>query len=789
VPFSGVGEAGSVTPEGRRAAALLDLLARRGETPADRFLSALAWLPRLADLRLAFYALGAGRLKDVAQIDVEEVAPDGYYALPLRQGLAGGTREEEEAESGDGDGDEEEAIRPVHPRRRTIPAPALAQVVDRAWAVLERFERWPREAPLADHLDALARLLANGLGWPEGDERIAPLSAAAERLAAEAPAELAVSFEELGRLLARAAEPHGRSPLGGDGGGVAVLSVTEARARTFDHLFLLGLERDLFPRPVREDPLLPDALRLRLRALLPDLPVKGTGHDEERFLFAQLLSAAPRVTLSWRRQDESGRERPLSPLVERLRQARTFEVAEAPSVWSPRPARPADVLWRPAAEHATLAALHAPRGEARERVRRLLPRVAGEAAEELGEPGAVYGLDPGAVAAARARALDELEPDLATPEGRARDAALGPFFGFLGPIRGEDPRAGRLSVTMLERLADCPWQVVPRAAAGGRADARSADPPRARPAAGGQRGPRGAGGDRPPRLPQAAPGTGSGRGGRAARSLPPAGGRRAGAGAVAGRGRARRDHRRGGVAGAVAGGAVPPRAGAGAGAGLPALPRRRARGGLAGGALSQRARRRSARHPAGGRRRRRRAAGVVPGRPGGRGADAGRRAVDRLQDRQAAVGRQDRADPAQASGRAGAAGNPPPNGRLRTGRRTRGAGAVPVLEARGRPPDVHRRGGRRGGDRCLPRGGAAGARDVGRGELLPPPGRGRRAQAAGPVRLVRGPRGVSAGGLGRPPAPVRVDRPPARREWRRGRPRGRGAARRLAPAGGARGGA
>ena len=70
--------------------------------------------------------------------------------------------------------------------------------------------------------------------------------------------------------------------------------MTEARARTFDHLFLIGLNRDVFPRSMREDPLLPDDLRRILQRVLPDVPIKRAGFDEERYLFAQLLSARPR---------------------------------------------------------------------------------------------------------------------------------------------------------------------------------------------------------------------------------------------------------------------------------------------------------------------------------------------------------------------------------------------------------------------------------------------------------------------------------------------------------------
>ena len=126
----------------------------------------------------------------------------------------------------------------------------------------------------------------------------------------------------------------GVDALGGAGGGVRVLSVIEARAHTFEHLFVLGLNRDLFPRRVSEDPLLPDALRRALAAVLPDVPVKARGFDEERYLFAQLVSAAPSVALSWQALSDDGKEKTASPLVEGLVQTAGGVVPLAPSLFA-----------------------------------------------------------------------------------------------------------------------------------------------------------------------------------------------------------------------------------------------------------------------------------------------------------------------------------------------------------------------------------------------------------------------------------------------------------------------
>jgi hypothetical protein len=256
-------------------------------------------------------------------------------------------------------------------------------------------------------------------------------------------------------------EPPG-APDGGADGGVALLSVTEARALTFDHLAILGLAHDHFPRSIRPDPFLPDPLRLRLRVVLPDLPVKAEGHDEERFLFAQLLGASPRIDLFAPRTDGEGSELAessfLGPL---LRAGRIDEVAAAAPESDLRPTAALAVI-----EQAALAGgvdgleihLAAAVQEARD-------RFAGGTAQP---PTA---LAP-ALAAARLATLREFDVEPGSP----RAARLGPFFGFVGPAAQElalrsptpndggappaavDPRSPSPAVTTLEGLATCGWQ-------------------------------------------------------------------------------------------------------------------------------------------------------------------------------------------------------------------------------------------------------------------------------------------------------------------------------------------
>jgi len=507
VPFSGVGERGGLLPAGRRAWAALDLLRWGPEAPADRWLDACEWLqPELrVDLRLALRALGAARLRDVAAL--REQTFDAGVALPVRQGLTRtaaaprGGREAPPAEAGSGTGaaaggsrDLELASASPHQgpaaeplaedddegrevaRSRRISGHKLRQGVLAATRVHDRLLAWPRQAAAAVQVEWLQGLLGE-LGLDRDPAQ--PLAAALSELRREVPGTLALGREELRLLLARALGEGGRCPLGGEGGGVQILSVSEARGRTFDHLFLLGLNRGVFPRPWREDPLLPDDVRQVMQRLLPDLPLAREGLDDERHAFAQLLSAAPAVTLSWRTADDDGKPLSASPLVEPLLQpgesapgaARAapggtcggpmLAPRAAPALYPSRPppsagdlAAPAAAAGdvRPADEHAVIAALRGSRHE----LGQVLPLAVGQVREELGRP--LLDLDPAAVAAARLRVLEELDPDPRTAVGRAVAARLGPFFGFVGP---SSSRGGghQLYLTHLEALAACPWQL------------------------------------------------------------------------------------------------------------------------------------------------------------------------------------------------------------------------------------------------------------------------------------------------------------------------------------------
>ena len=418
IPFSG-GD-GFATRGARRVRALLGLLADGGECTADLWLDATDRYraAQLGDLRLGLHGLGIGRLSQLAALDPgERLGKRHGLRLPTVRGLVGG-----EELPPPPDVEVPRSLTPLRLARRTISREMLVWAVDAARATLDWLEVASEPRALEAQLGLLQELFDGPLAWRETTSGRDRIVVAAQELAARILPHWSFDGAEVAMLLGQRLEGAGQAALGGAGAGVQVLTATEARGRSFDQLFLLGLNRDIFPRPVVEDPLLPDPLRRALVALLPGLPVKGRGFDEERHLFAWLCSAAPQVTLSWQAVSEDGRERPRSPLVERILLARPdlpVEDALAPLE--------ADLAIRPLQEQLLCAAL---RGGA------------------AGQGALLRALDP-ARGAARMAVQDELEAR------GSRWLRPGPYSGFVGE---DATRLQGLYVTRLEGLARCPWR-------------------------------------------------------------------------------------------------------------------------------------------------------------------------------------------------------------------------------------------------------------------------------------------------------------------------------------------
>jgi RecB family exonuclease len=437
IPISGIDSRGGVAPAvRRRILALQALLAAGSSASVDLWLDLLCGLPspaqgsttlsveERADLRVAFHASGVARLVDMRK---SKTRADGARLRLPRRGLA-----------------IDENGTPVAPRREIAPE-RFALAASAALRTSQHLETWPERAALSDHLGALESLVTEHLCWPADDSARTDLLAETE---ANGSGGYELDREDFGLYFDARTKEMLSPPIGGAGGGVAVLSVEQARSRTFERLFLIGLSREVFPRPIGEHPLLPDGLRRRLRAVLPDLPVKREGYDEERYLFAQLLSSSPNAVVSHPAVDEDGRRRPASPLLERLRSS---DREDLPGFWQPSGCADSPPL-RTAYEHAQIAGLSG----TRDQFARALRVAVGERSRFDPDPIGIPGDRGDEVrSAARISVLEEWDP-----RGSHR-FELGPYCGFLGPIAdAADPRRAPIYVTAIENVARCPWQTV-----------------------------------------------------------------------------------------------------------------------------------------------------------------------------------------------------------------------------------------------------------------------------------------------------------------------------------------
>ena len=431
VPFSARSTTGGRSPFGRRIAALLELLKTRGSGRLERWVDALGNAEFLShdgrrtsrgDLVLAFRQLGFTRLAPFADAPIERHVPLDRLRLRVRRGFS------------------------VHPESEQI---VLSYRNVARWA-LEGAQR--AVAELLEHpalrggkrsVAAFAKevrdLVRRTLGWTSAFGDPARWNQALDSLGPIRQLEL--SHDRLIAALETALEPHVVERLGGRGAGVAVLTVMEARSRTFEHLFVLGLNRGNFPRRLREDALLADDVRRALRAVLPDLPVKLEAHDEERYLFAKVCQSAPHVTLSWQGETDEGRAVAPSAFIERLLWEQPERAVEdlAP-VLSPQ--RNASRLTT--REQLRRTAVHG----SNEAFTRLL-EISFEVDRSDDRAASVTASD---LAGARAQVLAEQDP-------RRAPAGLGPYFGRLGQVASAiDPRHNEPFVTGLERFAQCGWQ-------------------------------------------------------------------------------------------------------------------------------------------------------------------------------------------------------------------------------------------------------------------------------------------------------------------------------------------
>jgi len=177
---------------------------------------------------------------------------------------------------------------------------ALQSLKDFSLPLLTAIEALPERASFDRYRELLSALAALALDKPgEVQSLLAELSP--------------LDHAELGRReLVRLLAPHLHSlivPSEGNGAGkLQVLPVEEARGRSFERVFVVGLAEKLMPPRLREDPLLPDDVRARVSPALARMPERVA--NERLALRIAVAAAREHLHMSFPRFDaEQGRPR------------------------------------------------------------------------------------------------------------------------------------------------------------------------------------------------------------------------------------------------------------------------------------------------------------------------------------------------------------------------------------------------------------------------------------------------------------------------------------------------
>jgi len=387
----------------RRTRALLRMFSSGDRAPVADWIEAAGSISGVRDpqlLETAFRSSGLSRLRDVENMDLEALCPEGDLEIPVVEGL-----------------DDTGKF-----RKAEIPRQELEAARDAISALLGTLSSAPGKSCPADTFRWIRRILDLLPAFSGESALLQSLDEMAAGLRGFPP----VDREHVEAILPRLLNSSLAETPGGSGSGVQVLTVMEARSRSFKHLFLMGLNRGVFPRRAHEDPILSEQIRSAWTVILPEFPLAARSRLEESYLFAQLMDAAPELTLSWQSVDAEGNGTNPSAFIERLRLAGRIpaEIESVPDIF-PAVEDPAKRRRpRPAIESAAIAALE---GRREDMLR------------------AVEVLQDRRVSHLR-KLLDELDP----PDPRND---FGFFLGNTGIGKPE-----KLTATRLESYFECPWR-------------------------------------------------------------------------------------------------------------------------------------------------------------------------------------------------------------------------------------------------------------------------------------------------------------------------------------------
>ena len=433
IPFSGGRLPAAFDPRHWRRLAILELAERGGKAPLVRVLPCIGQSledNRLGDLDLACRHLGLSRLDDLADLDLNAVlGPRKAYVLPWRPHVG---RQEKDSDEVD---EPEENPDGFEPARRHLPRSILEEASQAARTLREVVTAWPEVAQTEEHARRLEQL-----GEPD-PQSSAVLETLTREVSRHDASPYSLTKDEFLRLVTSRWTKDLEAKLGGEGGGVQVMTAAQARGLGCAHAFVLGLEKGCLPQAGSDDPVLPDTERRPLRGPLPDLGLADQRIEEEYHLFASLLVAAPDVTLSWRRVDEDGGPVSPSPFVRALI-TEGLDVLRCPGDAAGRMRR--DATLGRSLDPRNAAMVHGLTGSL-DHLTRLL-EIEDEARHQF------WKLPP---SFAPSQVMAKGWTDVLRYLVASFD--VHPWMGWIGPVQAGDPREADLYVTHLEHYATCPW--------------------------------------------------------------------------------------------------------------------------------------------------------------------------------------------------------------------------------------------------------------------------------------------------------------------------------------------
>ncbi|HSP06228.1 MAG TPA: hypothetical protein VLR94_03580, partial [Acidobacteriota bacterium] len=218
--------------------------------------------------------------------------------------------------------------------RDPVTLQSLREMVQRIQELKSNLLQIPDRAPLPVFASTLKQTL-EALAPEEGEST--PLMEMLSRVAGyrdlDSPELSLAGFTDVFRMYV---QDTAREEIAGEG--VLIADIMQARGTIADFTFVMGLNRDVFPRRTQEDPFLPDDTRRILREVTGAgpfekrprnlLPLKE-GTDEELLLFALALRTARKALyLSFRRADEAGRKAAISNYLDELLRLLTGKTSE-----------------------------------------------------------------------------------------------------------------------------------------------------------------------------------------------------------------------------------------------------------------------------------------------------------------------------------------------------------------------------------------------------------------------------------------------------------------------------